>query len=293
MSVMESVAAERPTGTRAEAPFGELVRAEHRATWYGRYRGLWGAGAVLVEALIIGLYAPPINGLHVLQGALIAAMGMGWPVFFLLGLCLYWPLALVWTGTAALCADLLSIQYRENPEPHRQWHPREFLARAVGRQAPWLGWSVTWLCTWLVLEFWTSHTGRISVSRGMPTLALSPMSRWEAAAELGEIIALVVPAFAAVAALLSAASRRPRRGRLTLATWMVTLLLAVGNQVLAFQLSAPDYRFGVLYDEFLWAGETLAAAGAVWWIVARRYRRHPYTAGDDTDRNPARVPAVD
>lgn len=282
MSTTQPLSVQNPAAPRVE-PFSALVRNEVQATWQGRYHWLWTNSALLVEVLIIGMYAPPINGIHALQGVTSNALGNSLPVFFLQMLYVLLPPVLVWTGAAALGADLLSLQYRENPEPHRQWHPREFLARAVGRWVPWLCWSGVWLFTWTGMELWAVHWGRIFLSARSPVPPLPLMGSWQETAILMVMLLLFTLPFAAVAALLSAASRRPRRGRMTLATWVVILLLGVGNQLLAFQLSALDYRSGLLYDQLLWAAETIAAASLVWWIARGRYRRHPYTALPEVD----------
>ena len=80
---------------------------------------------------------------------------------------------------------------------------------------------------------------------------------------------------------------------MTMATWIVILVLAVANQLLAFQLSALDFQSGLLYYVLLWSAETIAAAGAVWWIARERYRRHPYTAADERDRTVTELQVVD
>jgi hypothetical protein len=99
--------------TNPDGPFWELVKAEFRATWCGRWRWLWLCAGV----------------------ALLGWVGHAW---FQVN---YWPLRAVpvmGLGIAYLVAlvlgsDLLSLSFSTNPQPHREWPGRALLARGLGR----------------------------------------------------------------------------------------------------------------------------------------------------------------
>ena len=98
--------------------FWAAVRAEMRATWWGRWRWLW-LGIGSAYGFVLAVYAwfdlPYWEWDSTLSLALVC-----------------WPPA--WLGS-----DLLSLRFAGNPDPLREWRPVEFLARLTGRLGPLLG----------------------------------------------------------------------------------------------------------------------------------------------------------
>ena len=248
--------------------FWAAVRAEMRATWWGRWRWLWiGLGLVYFSPVAafalffstensgdVGLW---YNGIFVLVAAMV-----GWPP--------------AWMGS-----DLLSIRFAGNPEWMRHWRPVEFLARFVGRLVPLLGLVAATMgpFAWATYPVVPSLEGVLEewVLRNIP-LYLS-----------------MALAYASVASLASSLTRRPRR-------WLVSSLVVVGSmmlpgikyvgvEALLLDLIAPAERLSGALDVWLWldlqrqADDRYRLASAVfltvaivaglwiWWIAARRYRR--------------------
>lgn len=278
MTAESHTLADHPAVDTPWDPFWPRVRAEMRATWERRYRA-WMVSWLLVELLILGLYMPAIglmDGMRIGLSRMPALAPVSIPLL-LLGV--VWPVLLVWTGAAVLGADLLSLNFRENPEPHREWHPVEFLARAVGRLLPWLLMALLWLWTWVGMQLWAQSM--------QPAVGLSQPYRLnigfadQGAGPAGFVLGLLLfsVGFATTAALLSATTRRPRRGRIVLMTGLLMILAAIGNQQLAQTASELYFQQGLVYYLVLWTAETGAVIVLIWRITARRYRRHPNTVG--------------
>ena len=103
------------TAEGAEWRFWEAVRVEARSTWWGRWRWLWIALAVLTEAVIVWDF----TGAAVQEEVAVAN--------FVCGLLVWLP---AWLG-----ADLLSLRGDVN-DPMRLPRPAEVFARFVGRVLP-------------------------------------------------------------------------------------------------------------------------------------------------------------
>jgi hypothetical protein len=261
--------------------FRRAVRAEIRAAWRGRR--CWAALAFLMLCFLG--FAP----LEWLEGS-----GEWYRAFPML-------CGLVCWGSAWLGADLLSLRYKENPEPLREWRPVEFAARAAGRLAPFDGVLLAWSGTYML---------RSLSSQGEAALP------WIWAASAAALISSGL-AYFSLAAALSATARRPRRwalapaavvvGTIALLTllWLLDTRLggSPGSKVpspdqLPMALLAPNVVVGVesalLYERILpfSAGLRLpgnaeypfAAAAAflayavppalvVWAVAARRWQR--------------------
>src|SRR3712207_3571597 len=113
MAAAHSVPLAASPHVHSDAPgFWGAVRAEVRATWGGRFRWLW-----RVLALGVQVWVSFTRDLQWLNSS--------WTFMTLCGLACW--------GAAWLCADLLSVRFKGNPDPLREWRPVEFLARAVGR----------------------------------------------------------------------------------------------------------------------------------------------------------------
>ena len=126
---------------------------------------------------------------------------------------------------AWLCADLLSIHTRTNPEPHREWAPREFLARARGRLGLFFPVLAVWVSTWTarsVMEDLKSPPNGLFnvVDPKSATAAIFVWLAWTA------VFLASALAYAAGAAMLSGLCRRPRR-------WLLVPLLVVGVSFVA------------------------------------------------------------
>jgi hypothetical protein len=168
------------------------VRAEARATWWGgRGRFLWpAAGAALFLWMAV-------------------TRDHDWmrPAAPFVALC-----ALACWGPAWLCADLLSLRFPGNPEPHREWRPVEFLARAAGRLGPF--WLVLLLLAGTYCAGALAHDLAAGPPKGNLTLRPSPSSWREFPAWWSAWTAIFLVSgvpYAASAALVSAFFRHPRR----------------------------------------------------------------------------------
>jgi hypothetical protein len=220
---------------RDENPgFWSLARAEARATWGGRFRLLWLLSAVAV------------------LGWVSVSSDLAWlSSHAFLGLCWLACWVPAWLG-----ADLLSLRFPANPEPHREWHPREFLARAMGRLGPF----------YLALLLWvTVYTGRVLFYQlahpGNPGMFSPPeIKRWRElpswwVAWIAVFLASSLP-YAAGAALLSALARRPRR-------WlMAPVVVVLGSMALLLLLALFS---GVSTGTFPYSGQ--AAFWPGWELV--------------------------
>ena len=294
--------------------FRDRVHAEARATWNGRWRWLWrGAAAVLV----------------------LLALSQRWDLVSTYDFYLFAILSAV--VPAWLCADLLSIRTRDNPDPLREWSPAEFVVRAAGRLLPFLLAEAVWVGAFVGVSL-KHDIGQNSGSAPiLPELDIRRWSQfpnwWLAWTTVFLISGLT---YAAWAGLLSASVRRPRRWAvLLLATLILTHVgiallstamhegdgftanLAHGSWLQAAAVVPPNVWLGVLSARVLldhwpalapgrwdlswlcwsasvmWLLYALIPALLTWWIAARRYRRHPYTAADELDRTEMRSPAVD
>jgi hypothetical protein len=276
--------------------FRSAARAEAAKTW-GRFRLYWGLAVLAWVAWLA--FGPWTSGLR--PGGLLTS-----PTFAALCSLATWV-------PAWLSADLLSLRFKGNPEPHREWPPIEFLARAVGRLGPFFLAQAIWL---LVFAFRHLHheftLGAI----------LAPQTTVRSAADLWSTVpAWTLPFFASGlyqaswAALASALFRRPRR-------WLLMrMLLVLGTALNVWAWALGSFIFGSvpwLYvgaDANVWLGALFAAllmywtGGSflwgwggpghfasvcylaslaflaftlpllllTWWIAARRRRRHPFT----------------
>src|SRR5688500_1742101 len=106
-----------PAMTTPDGPFWELVKAEVRATWFGRWRWLW-AGILLANMVLAALPSHSLDR-----------------VFAAISTVFHWSFVV-------LGSDLASTRFASNPEPFRQWAPRALFARAAGRLLPVLAASV-------------------------------------------------------------------------------------------------------------------------------------------------------
>ena len=244
--------------------FWDAVRAEMRATWWGRW--LWlGLGAGCVFGTIVWW---------------LENLRWEWP-FELIPALVFWPP--VWLGS-----DLLSLRFAGNPDPLREWWPAEFLARFIGRVGPLIG----VLCV---------PVAALSLAETTFIIVNGP-SRVDAVAWAGLTFMLLAAAVchAAVAALVSSLSRRPRR-------WLITTLLGCAGYILVERrrlfgfdpwmgyVPAPNWptwprpqsplhalRTAPLVDyppegawgmAIVYVGIATLAGLLAWWIAARRYRR--------------------
>jgi hypothetical protein len=160
--------------------FRSRVAAEARATW-GRFRVLWlllAAGAALAVLLCSDLRFE------------------GWP-FRVLCIAAAWVPA--WLGS-----DLLALRFKANPEPLREWHPAEYLARALGRLGPFS--LALLLCT----SIYTFRALRHEMQTGSPPLT-GPAGFPGAWSGWAFVFLASGTTYFLAAALLSAVSRRPRR----------------------------------------------------------------------------------
>lgn len=284
----------------ARSRFWEDVRTEARATWGGRFRRLWIALAVAL--VVTSLIMPRV-----------VVSGLAPEIIFGIGLHL-WTLA-VW-GSAWLGADLMSLRFAANPDPLREWTPREFLARALGRLGP------LYLLILVAGGVYAAHSVANALLTEQRTY-LEELTSWNAAPMycLGWTmlpLAAGLP-YAALAALLSATARRPRRlliaivvvvfgtlfgggGVYLLDRWLIRSSIMPGflyGDLLILYALAPGFGLGTLsyaaIEDVFWGTETpfvryclihsaimtlyaVPPALATWFIAARRYRRHPRTA---------------
>jgi hypothetical protein len=205
------------------------VRAEAAAT-YGRRRRLWSAAAVLLPVL-----AGAITGhsASLVFGDLVSLLGLPW-----------WALS-CW-GPAWLCADLLSIRTRDNPDPLREWRPAEFWARALGRLLPFYG---VFLLTAAIFAARALGDGPSGTANRMWSLGAG-LSRWEEfgawwLALTGFLVLGGLP-YAALAALLSGSQRRPRR-------WLVAPAAVWLGSALAIALfTLISMRWGSSIQVYIW-----------------------------------------
>jgi len=183
--------------------FGALVRREAAATWGGRRFWLWVA---LATALVgVGLLAP-LDTAFLDTGAFQA-------------LCLVAAWGPVWLG-----ADLLSLRFRGNLDPHREWSPREFAARAVGKLGPFL------LVQTLAVLAFTARSVYQPDSETEPRVPT--LLAWTLVFQASSLYLF------AIAGVLSAAARRPRR---LLIAPAVMLAVAVSDGLLGpFPLFGED-----------------------------------------------------
>lgn len=194
-SPLPTAVAERSVAGRT---FRNRVRAEARATWNGRRRWLWrGAAAVLV----------------------LLALSQRWDLASTIDFYLFAVLSAV--VPAWLCADLLSIRTRDNPDPLREWSPGEFAARAVGRLLPFMLAQAVWVGVFAGMSL-AQDIGR---NTGSPTfLADLTIRRWSQLPNWWlawtSVFLFSGLTYAAWAGLLSASVRRPRR-------WVVTLIVTL------------------------------------------------------------------
>ena len=160
--------------------FWTAVRAEMRATWWGRRRWLW-----------IGLGVACFSILAVLTWAFTDLARRIQPAYMIPFLWLAcWPPA--WLGS-----DLLSLRFTANPDPLREWRPAEFLARFVGRLTPLLG----------VLTVTMT-----AINLGEGVYDTSPLLSW---AEVTAPFLASALCYAALASLVSSLAKRPRRWLIT------------------------------------------------------------------------------
>lgn len=255
-----------PGGVR----FWEAVRAEMRATWWGRWRWLW-----------LGL------GVIILGGTLLWCLGiLRWDWLVLL------PLVLVFWPPTWLGSDLLSIRFPENPEPLRKWRPMEFLARFLGRLGPLLALTVV-----------TS----VPFTRAVLVDDQSSLRAWiREWAALTALLLATALCYAAVAGLLSSFSQRPRRGLTTMLLALGSFLSVAGDigedsfpwwyyvvapgfgvwvRLEVWLVDQPWMRYGFRFYNWYRAIIFLTVATLaglwIWWIAARRYRRsRPYHANE-------------
>ena len=262
--------------------FWTAVRAEMRATWWGRWRWLWiGLGvacmgiAVVIAALDAWMQTEspgPYRFTVFMSAAYIYEFV--W-LHTSLAAVASWPAA--WLGS-----DLLSLRFAGNPHPLREWRPEEFLARFVGRLAPLLG---------------VVGTTAFPVNL-VPVGQFDEWPIWlvDQAAFTSLWFATVL-AYAAEAVLASSLTKRPRRGLITVLVMFANYLLFLGIEIseglewliLTTQrgwdwwigLAAAPYwpqihaeRVGSWWPT---VGVLLAVAIVaglwIWLIAARRYRR--------------------
>lgn len=204
------------TGRPAAGPaFRAQVRAELRATWNGRWRWLWRGLAALLVLPAVLLNGDPFSPGGLYLFAILSAVVPAW-----------------------LCADLLSIRTRDNPDPLREWPPREFAARAAGRLLPFLlaegVWAGAFTAASLLRDIGRNH----GASAILPDLNIQRWNQlplwWLAWTGVFLISSL---AYGAWAGLLSAAARRPRR-------WVVTLMVTLVGTHLSTVLLSTAMREG-------------------------------------------------
>ncbi len=281
---------------RSPARFVGAALGEAQATWGGRWRLLW-------ALLGLGLVA---------AGAL--ASEEPWveddPVFTLLCAVGAWVPA--WLG-----ADLCSLRFRGNPEPHREWLPHEFAARACGRLVPFL------VVYSVAVGFYTARQLFADLSSPPVTGFFSPphlkergdFPAWWLAWSV-VFVASSLPHFS-WAALFSTLYRRPRRavvcGVLLLLSGLCVVVASGAGVPAPIRLEQllfpetlrelvlrPHFWAGVLgggtlsrllapegdrdwFLELCWAATVVflvaaaVPAGLVWRVALRRHRRHPYT----------------
>jgi hypothetical protein len=177
---------------------------EARATW-GRFRRLWLALAALAGAV---LALAPMAWLE----------GAGEPYRAFPLLC-----ALTCWGSAWLGADLLSLGFKQNPDPLRQWRPAEFAARAAGRLLPFNVVVLALVATLIGRSLHEQYSGGPFIWTW----------GWCAAA----VMCSGVPYFA-MAACLSATARKPRR-------WAAApAAVVMGSLAVCALLWAVDLRLG-------------------------------------------------
>ncbi|MCC2671571.1 MAG: hypothetical protein K0Q72_4042, partial [Armatimonadetes bacterium] len=139
---------------------------------------------------------------------------------------------------AWLCADLLSIHHRKATELHREWAPREFLARARARLRGYFPLMALWAGTWTARALAAEGAGQ---PKALVTLAGDP--GWLPYTWLAwtTVFLASAVAYAAGAALFSASCRRPRR-------WLLVPMLVVGLSIcgaLAMEVLLPAKAGGV------------------------------------------------
>ena len=270
---------ETPTADGEGWRFWAAVRAEMRATWWGRWRWLWmalGVACIGVSAVFgaqsLRMDRDLLDGASSLPWLTFQVFLLIWFPSLLYGL-MSWPAA--WLGS-----DLLSIAYAGNPDQLREWRPTEFLARFVGRLGPLLG---------------VVGTSALIFSLGYRR---EPPD-WLSASTL--FVALYFSmglSHAAAAALVSSLSRRPRRRLITALVMFASFLPCLGLLsrdepdwlVYAAQdglrvwisLAATVQSWPLMGGEYLqshWVivsvllGVAIIAGSWTWWIAARRYRR--------------------
>jgi len=195
----------------AGGPFWAQVREEIRATWQSRCRWLWVTLAVIGELLLSYLLESPAS--VAFQAASGSPSFDQWAFLALCGLACWVP--------AWLCSDLLSLNFPGNPDPHREWGPAEFLARALGRLLPFTAVLLMWAATLAgrsLLDQLATASGNNLFSFGLQEWG-SFLPWWSAWTVV--FVASGLP-YAAGAALLSATARRPRRWLITPAAIIAT-----------------------------------------------------------------------
>jgi hypothetical protein len=164
--------------TTPDGTFWELVKAEFRATWCGRWRWLW----LCAGAAVLGWVGHAWCQVNYWPLRAVPVMGLG----------------IAYIAALVLGSDLLSLSFAANPTPQREWPGRAFLARAVGRM-------IGLLPSLAVLAVFSQFLMTLLV-----TGERVPGQFFWRGLECVQIVVHACFLFA-VAALLSAAVRRPRR----------------------------------------------------------------------------------
>ena len=179
--------------------FWTAVRAEMRATWWGRWRWRWlwvGLGVACFSIVTVSAWVYSAD----LGGDFDPFYSMAVPVAALA----CWPPA--WLGS-----DLLSLRFTANPDPLREWRPVEFLARFVGRMIPLLGVLLATAGAFSLGELEVDTSQRNSLPLFWYSL------NW--AGYTSPFLASAL-CYSAVASVVSSLAKRPRR-------WLITPLVVI------------------------------------------------------------------
>ncbi len=213
--------------TTPDGPFWELVKAEFRATWRGRWRRIWWLSAALSLLATVLVPAPQFDA----AGAFcfLVSLPAGW-------------------APVVLGSDLLCTRFKENPEPHREWPPRAFAARAFARIAPVLAViSADYLVTML--------------SRGPRVLGETPYW-WAATGVSGQLCIFML------AALAGSTTRRPRRFAVGFGTYLVALAVTLWElrpYLATLKLQPAALTSMIVYP--YWTGLSMVA-NRCWGLIA-------------------------